>query len=189
MVSYSRSTNGNVNMSIPSSIFEGNFNTHLFGKSFWHYRELKIDCWTSRHILCKKILNAFVCVEIRIHVEKFNIYEGHICQRPLLQTCRLETTSLCLNKRLCVNKHLQNLIIFIEINVIVFLLCAHHVMTSIILHTRRPNCQYKVCYALGFMFHLIFYFRILRSWKARFSHSSISHHEVCTTEFQLLGVQ
>ena len=29
----------------------------------------------------------------------------------------------------------------IEINVNVCLLCAHYVMTSIILHTRRPNCQ------------------------------------------------
>ena len=28
---------------------------------------------------------------------------------------------------------------FIEINVNVCLLCAHHVMSSIILHTRRPN--------------------------------------------------
>ena len=32
-------------------------------------------------------------------------------------------------------------IIFIQINVIVCLLCAHHLMTSIILHSRRPKCQ------------------------------------------------
>jgi len=29
----------------------------------------EIDCWTSRHILCKKILNTFVCVEVGILVE------------------------------------------------------------------------------------------------------------------------
>ena len=59
LVSYSRSTNVNVNMSFPNSNFEGNFNTCVFGKSFWHYRELKIYCWTSRHILCKKNIKYF----------------------------------------------------------------------------------------------------------------------------------
>ena len=38
-------------------------------------------------------------------------------------------------------KNFQILIIFIEINVNVCLLCDHPAMTSIILHTRRPNCQ------------------------------------------------
>jgi len=28
-------------MSFPNSKFEGNFSTYVFGKSFWHYRELK----------------------------------------------------------------------------------------------------------------------------------------------------
>ena len=56
-VSFSRSTNVNVNMSFPNSNFEGNISTYVFGKSFWHYRDLKSECWTSRHILCKKILN------------------------------------------------------------------------------------------------------------------------------------
>jgi hypothetical protein len=41
---------------------------------------------------------------------------------------------------------------------------------------------------LVFMFQQIF-FRILRSWKARFSHRSISHHKLYTKEFQLLGGQ
>ena len=78
LFSYSRSTNGNVNMSFPRGNFEGNSSTYVFGKSFWHYRELKSDCWTSRHILCEKnILNSFVCVEIKIVVEKWNLYEGH----------------------------------------------------------------------------------------------------------------
>jgi len=59
--------------------------------------------------------------------------------RPLLQTCRLETTALFLNTSLIVNKKFFILIIFIEINVNVCLLCAHHVMASIILHTRKPT--------------------------------------------------
>ena len=33
---------------------------------------------------------------------------------------------------------------FIEIELNICLLCALHVMTSIILHTPRPNCQWKV---------------------------------------------
>ena len=113
LVSYSRSTTLNVNMSFPSSKFEGNFSTYVYDKSFWHYRELKIDCWTSRNILCEKKLNSFVCVEVRILVEKWNVYEGHIFLRTLLQTCRWEMTSLSLNTRLFVNKNYQILIIFI----------------------------------------------------------------------------
>ena len=56
----------------------------------------------------KKILNNFVCEEDRILVEEWNVYEGYIFPRSLLQTCRLETTSLCLNTRLLVNKKLTN---------------------------------------------------------------------------------
>ena len=66
------------------------------------------------------------------------MYEAHIFPRQLQQTCRLETTPLCLNTRLRVNKNFKIHIKVIEINVNVCLLCAHHVMTSIILHTLRP---------------------------------------------------
>jgi len=141
MVSYSRATNVSVNMSFRNSNLEGIFSTYVFGKSFWHYREQKNDCLTSRRILCEKILKTLVCVELRILVGKLNIYEGHIFPRPLLPTYRLETTSLCLNTRLIVNKIFQIFITFIEINVNVCILYAHHVMTSIILLTRSPNCQ------------------------------------------------
>ena len=41
LLSYSRSTNVNVNMSFPNIKFEGYISTYVFGKSFWHYRELK----------------------------------------------------------------------------------------------------------------------------------------------------
>ena len=69
------------------------------------------------------------------------MYEAHILPRPLQQTWRLETAPLCLNTRLRVNKNFEIHINFIEINVNVCLLCAHRVMTCVILHTRRPNSQ------------------------------------------------
>jgi hypothetical protein len=45
----------------------------------------------------KKILNTFVCMDIRILVEKWNVYEGQIFPRPLLQICRSE--DLTINKK------------------------------------------------------------------------------------------
>jgi len=57
-------------MYFPNSNFEGNFSTYVFGKSFCHYGELKIDCWASRYILCEKILDIFISVEVRILVVK-----------------------------------------------------------------------------------------------------------------------
>ena len=126
-------------MCFPISNFEGKFSTYVFSNSFWHYLELKCECWTSRHILCEKILNFFEWIEDIILVKKWNIYEAHIFPRPLLQTCRLETTSLCLNARLLEKKN-SKFSFFFEINVNFCLLCVH-VMTSIILHPRRPNCQ------------------------------------------------
>jgi len=158
-------------------------------KSFWHYRELKIDCWTSRQILCEKNIKFFFVWKNRILVEMWNVNDGHIFPRSLLHTCRLETNSLCINTPLIVNKNFQILIIFIEINVNDFLLCADHVTTSIILHTRRPNCQWKVCYALVYYVSANFFFHILGSWILRFSHRFISPHEVCTNAFQVLGGQ
>ena len=73
LVSFTRSTNVNVKMSFPNSNFEGNFNTYVFSKSFGHYRDLKSECWTSGHILCKKILNFFICLEVRILCKKSEI--------------------------------------------------------------------------------------------------------------------
>ena len=141
LVSFSRATNVSVNMSFPNSNFEGNFSIYVFGKSFWHYRELKSECWTSGHIICKKILNFLICVEFRILCKKCKMYEAHIFTRPLQQTCRFEKTPLCLNTRLSVNKNFKNHINLIEINANVWFLCAQRVMTSKILHTRRPKCQ------------------------------------------------
>ena len=108
LVSFSRSTNVKVNMSFPISNFEGNFSTYVFGKSFWHYRDLKSECWTSQYILCKKILNFSYVWRLEFFVKKWKMYEAHIFPRPLQQTCRLETIPLCLNTRLRVNKKFQN---------------------------------------------------------------------------------
>ena len=70
------------NMSFPNSNFEGNFSTYVFGKSFWYYRDMKSECWTSRHILCKKILNFFICVEVRILCKK-----SEICMKLTFSRC------------------------------------------------------------------------------------------------------
>ena len=70
LASFSLSTNVNVKMSFPNSNFERNFSTYIFGKSFWHYWDLKIECLTSRHILFQIILNIFICVEVRILCKK-----------------------------------------------------------------------------------------------------------------------
>ena len=59
LVSYWRSTNVNVNMSFPTSNFEGALVLMYLAKTFWHYRELKIYFWTSRHILCEKNITFF----------------------------------------------------------------------------------------------------------------------------------
>ena len=78
LVSFSRATNVNVNMSLPNNNFEGNFSSYVFGKSFWHYRDPKSECWTSRHTIYKKILNfSYVC-RLEFFVKKWNMYESHI---------------------------------------------------------------------------------------------------------------
>ena len=69
LVSFSRSSNVNVYMSFPNSNFEANFST---------YRDLKSECCTSRHILCKKYINSFICMEVRILCKKVKyVYSSH----------------------------------------------------------------------------------------------------------------
>ena len=135
----------------------------MFGKSFWHYRNLNSECWTSGHILCKKILKFLYVWKLEFFVKKCNMYEAHIFPRPLQQTRRLETSPLCLNTRLRVKKNFKNHINFFEFNVNVCLLCAHHVMTSIILHTRRPNCQKCLLRTLFLCFSWLSFFAF---WEA-----------------------
>ena len=89
-----------------------------------------------------------------------------------------------LHTRLRVNKNFKIRIHYIEININVCLLCSHHVMTSIILHTRRPVNKNSVTH-LVFMIQLISFFRILRSWKACFSHRST----FCPTSYVLMRLR
>ena len=88
------STNVNVNMFFPNNNFEENFSTYVFASHFDIIESWKLIVGHRELYYAKKILKAFVCVEVRILVEKGNVYEGKIFPRSLLQTCRLETTSL-----------------------------------------------------------------------------------------------
>ena len=86
LVSYSRSTNVNVNSSFPKSNFEGNLLLCVWQDILTMSRA---EYWLLDFAtyITKKIINPFVCVEVRILVEKLNVNEGHIFPRPLLQTC------------------------------------------------------------------------------------------------------
>ena len=57
--------------------------------------------------IIQKNIKFLIRVELRILCKKWNMYEAHIFPRPLQQTCRLETTPLFLNTRLCVNRKFQ----------------------------------------------------------------------------------
>jgi hypothetical protein len=95
-------------------------------------------------------------VEVRYLVEKRNICDAHIFTRSLVQTCRLESTSLCLHTRLRVKNKFPNSHYLFYINANVWLLCAHLLMTSIILHSPKSVNKMSVMHLI-FMFHLIFF--------------------------------
>ena len=88
------------------------------------------------------------------------MYEAHFFPRPFQQTCRLETTSLCLNTRIRVKKNFKIHIKFIDINVNVCLLCALHVMTSIIIRHEdiTVNKRSVTHYVVGFRWFSFFAF-------------------------------
>jgi hypothetical protein len=98
--------------------------------------------------IMEKILNFFRCVEVRISCKKVKYVWSSNFPKAFTTNMQIGNDFFVLNTRLGVKK-IQIHINFIEINVNVCLLCALHVMTSIILHTRRPNWQPKVCYVLG----------------------------------------
>jgi hypothetical protein len=106
-------------------------------------------------------------VEVGILVGKWNIYEAHVFSRSLVQTCWMETTSLCLNTQLRVKIFLHSHYFYWNLGNPLNFMCSP-LMTSIIFHTRGHKTQENVSYALIFMFKLMFIFRILRSWKATF---------------------
>jgi len=104
LVSYSRSTKVNVNISFLIAILKETLVLMCLASYFDIIEGWKLIVGHRYIYYEKKLLKTFLCVEVRILVEKWNIYEGHIFARSLLQTCRLETTSLCLNARLLDNK-------------------------------------------------------------------------------------
>ena len=189
LVSYSRSTNINENMSFPTSNVEAKFSTYVFWQVILTLSRSENWLLGIATYIMRKVLNPFLCVDVRILVEKINIYikftfsRGHYYKHADW-------------KRLFVFKYpftfkpkLHIIIIFIEINENVCLLCAHHIMKGIIIHTRRPNCQWKVCYELGIYVSTDYLFSHFEKLKTRFSHRSLSAHQVCTKDYQVLGGQ
>ena len=104
LVSFSRSTNVNVNMSFPNSNFEGKL---CYASHFDIIETWKVNVG-HRDIYYEKILNFSYVWRLEFFVKKWNMCEAPIFPRPLQQTCRLETSPLCLNNRLRVNKKFQN---------------------------------------------------------------------------------
>ena len=90
----------------------------------------------------------FECLDVRILVEKWNTYDYHIFPRSLLHKCWLE--SIFFKYPIECKIKLNIFIIFNYIKVNFWLLWAHPLMTSIILHSPRPNTQEIVSYVLGF---------------------------------------
>ena len=108
LVSYSRSSNVNETCLFLRLILRKTLVLMCMASHFDIIESWKLIVGHRVIDYAKKILNSFICVEVRILVEKWNVYEGHIFTRLLLQTRRLETTSLCLNARLIVNKKFPN---------------------------------------------------------------------------------
>ena len=69
LVSFSRSTNVNLNMSFPNSNFEGNFSTYAFGNSFDIIETWKVNV-RHRDIYYAINIKFFICVEIWILCKK-----------------------------------------------------------------------------------------------------------------------
>jgi len=80
-------------MFFPNSNFEGNFSTYCLASHLDIIEILKLIVGHCNNYYAKKILNSFACVEVRILVDKWNVY-GQIFPRPLPKPCSLETTSL-----------------------------------------------------------------------------------------------
>ena len=75
----------NVDICVPKSNFEGNFcvwQVYVFGT----FGGLNVIV-AHRVIYYVKYFNNFKFVDVRILVEKCNIYEAHIFSKSLVQTC------------------------------------------------------------------------------------------------------
>ena len=117
LVSFSRSTNVYVNMSFANSNFEGNFSTYVFGKSFWHYREQNCECWSSRHILCKKISNFSYVWRLEFFVQKVKyVWSSHFPE-AIKTNMQIGNDSFVFKYPVRFKKNLKIHINFIAINV------------------------------------------------------------------------
>ena len=93
----------------------------------------------DRYIFLRKKIELFPMCGCSSSCRKVKyIWKSHF-SRSLVQTCWMETTSLCLNTRLRVNNRFSIVSIFIEIKVNVWLFCAQPLMIIIIFQTRIPN--------------------------------------------------
>ena len=139
----------------------------MFGKSFWHYRDLKINVG-HRDLYYAKNIKFFICVEVRIPCKKVKyVWSSHFPEAITIKI-RIGNESFVFKYPVSCKKNFNIHINFIEINVNVCLLCAHDVTKSIIIHTRRPNCQYNVCYAHGFYVSADFHFSHFEKLKSTF---------------------
>ena len=106
LVSFSRSTNVNVNMSFLIVILKETLLLMCLASHFKIIERCKLYVG-HRDIYYANNIKFFICVVVRILVKKWNMYEAHISPRPLQQTFWLETISLCLITLLRVNKNFK----------------------------------------------------------------------------------
>ena len=108
LVSFSRSTNINVNMSLLIGLLKGNLVPMCLACHFVIIETWKVNVEHRDIYYSKK--KKFFSYDWRLDllVKKWIIYEAHNFPRPLQQTCSLEKTPLCFNTRLRVNKKFQN---------------------------------------------------------------------------------
>ena len=105
-----------------------------------------IETWKvnvgHRDIYYAKIIKFFHMCGVRILCKKLKYVLGSHFPEAITTKIQIGNDSFVFEYPVtCKQNYFKNHINFVVINVNVCLLCAPHVMTSIILHTRRPNCQ------------------------------------------------
>jgi len=91
--------------------------------------------------IMQKILNFFISVEVRILCKKVKyVWSSHFPE-TITTNMLIGNDFFVFNFPVTGKKNFQIHINLVEINVNVLLVCDHHVMKGIILHTRRTNCQ------------------------------------------------
>ena len=137
----------------------------------------------------QKNIKFFICVEVRILCKEVNyVWSSHFLE-DITTNMQIGNDTFAFKYPVTCKKKFKIHINFIDINVNVWLLCAHHIMSSkSFIHEDLTVNKMSVTH-LVFMFQMTFIFRILRTWKARFSQHSISPNELCTNEIKVVGGQ